>query len=63
MKSADSVKGYCALDCEMVETIRCNNALARVSVVDEQGNVLIDEIVIPPGGEVITYRCFFIIFE
>ena len=56
MKSTDSVIGYCAIDCEMVETVGSANALARVSVVDEEGNVLIDEFVVPPGGDVITYR-------
>ena len=32
MKKSDQT-GYCALDCEMVETINCQNALARVSVI------------------------------
>ena len=30
MKS--DVRGYAAIDCEMVETIGCENALARVSI-------------------------------
>ena len=53
MKSA---LGYAAVDCEMVETVGCENALARVSIVDEQSNVLLDQIVIPPGGDIVTYR-------
>ena len=55
MKKSD-VLGYCAIDCEMVETIDCQNALARVSIIDEQCNILLDQYVIPPGGEVVTYR-------
>lgn len=54
MKS--DIRGYAAIDCEMVETIGNENALARVSIVDEQCNVLYDAIVIPPGGQVVTYR-------
>ena len=64
MKSA---RGYAAMDCEMVETVGCENALARVSIVDEQSNVLLDQIVIPPGGDIVTYRSrsdhLFIIFH
>ena len=58
MKKSD-VLGYCAIDCEMVETIDCQNALARVSIIDEQCNILLDQYVIPPGGEVVTYRTRF----
>ena len=50
------IRGYAAIDCEMVETLCCENALARVSIVDEKCNVLYDTIVIPPGGQVVTYR-------
>ena len=26
------IRGYAAIDCEMVETVGCENALARVSI-------------------------------
>jgi len=48
--------GYCAVDCEMVETQNNDNALARVSIVDEECNVLLDRIVIPPGGDIVNHR-------
>jgi len=36
-----------AIDCEMCETVRDPNALTRVSVVDEHGEVLLDKFVVP----------------
>lgn len=38
---------YVAIDCEMVATVEDINALARVSVVNENCNVLLDEFVVP----------------
>merc|ERR1712227_43742 len=38
---------YVAIDCEMVATVENINALARVSVVNENCNVLLDEFVVP----------------
>jgi RNA exonuclease 1 len=47
---------YMAIDCEMVETIGVRNSLARVSIVDQNSQVVLDEFVIPPGGYVVDYR-------
>jgi RNA exonuclease 1 len=44
-----------AIDCEMCETTADNKALCAVSVVDEFGNKLFDELVKPPD-EIIDYR-------
>ena len=44
-----------ALDCEMVETDRWGEGLARVSIVNYHGHVLLDKYVIPEGN-VTHYR-------
>lgn len=44
-----------AIDCEMVETENDKHALARVSIVDESGRVLLDILIRPPGL-VVDYR-------
>ena len=36
--------GYVGLDCEMVSTDHDPNTLARVSIVDIEGNILLDEL-------------------
>ena len=41
---------YCAVDVEMVETVSLKNSLARVTIVDESKNVLLDEFVLKPKG-------------
>jgi hypothetical protein len=38
-----------AVDCEMVETDRFGEGLARVSIVNYNGNILLDKFVIPEG--------------
>lgn len=45
-----------AIDCEMVETMGVRNSLARVSIVDQNSHVILDEFVVPPGGYVVDYR-------
>jgi len=49
---------YVAIDCEMVETVNNNNAVARVTIVNEKGQLLIDEYV-KPQSRVIDYRTRF----
>ena len=44
-----------ALDCEMVETDRWGEGLARISIVNYYGHVLLDKYVIPEGN-VTNYR-------
>jgi RNA exonuclease 4 len=44
-----------ALDCEMVEINGCSDGLARISVVNYNGHVLMDEYVRPPG-RITNYR-------
>jgi RNA exonuclease 4 len=44
-----------AVDCEMVETDKWGEALARVSIINYNGNVLLDKFVIPEGN-VTNYR-------
>ena len=48
-------KKFVAIDCEMVETVRNKNALARVAIVDEEGKVLLDEYTTPPGTRLTKY--------
>lgn len=45
-----------ALDCEMVEVDRWSEGLARVSIVNYHGNILMDKFVIPEGIEITNYR-------
>ena len=45
-----------AVDCEMVEVDRFNDGLARVSIVNYNGVVLLDKFVIPEGKMVTNYR-------
>lgn len=45
-----------ALDCEMVEVDRWSEGLARLSIVNYFGVVLIDKFVIPEGQRVTNYR-------
>ena len=46
-----------ALDCEMVELDGATNGLARVSVVNYHGHILLDRIVKPPRRSHVTdYR-------
>lgn len=49
---------YVAIDCEMVETVNNNNAVARVTIVNEQCQPVLDEY-ITPQGRVIDYRTRF----
>ena len=44
------------VDCEMVEVDRHSDGLARVSIVNYHGNVLMDKFVIPEGGMITNYR-------
>lgn len=44
-----------AVDCEMVEIDRCADGLARVSIVNYNGQVLYDEYV-RPEGRITNYR-------
>ena len=44
-----------AVDCEMVETDRWGEGLARVSIINYNGNILLDKFVIPEGN-VTNYR-------
>ena len=46
---------YVAIDCEMVATNQDLNALARVTIVNENCNVLLDEYVVPEG-RITDYR-------
>ena len=55
----NSIKGetnIVALDCEMVEVDRWSEGLARVSIVNYYGNILMDKFVIPEGIEITNYR-------
>lgn len=45
-----------AVDCEMVEVDRWSEGLARLSIVNYYGVVLIDKFVIPEGVRVTNYR-------
>ena len=45
-----------AVDCEMVEVDRFSEGLARVSIVNYDGVVLMDRFVIPEGRQVTNYR-------
>ena len=54
MLSSDS---YVGLDCEMVSTDNDKNALARVSIVNIDGTVLLDTYV-KPDDKVVNYRTF-----
>jgi len=45
-----------AVDCEMVEVDRFSEGLARVSIVNYNGNVLMDKFVIPEGDMITNYR-------
>ena len=46
-----------AIDCEMVEIDRWSNGLARVSIVNHKGVVIMDRFVMPPVGTHVTnYR-------
>lgn len=45
-----------AIDCEMVEVDRWGEGLARVSIVNYHGQVLMDKYVIPEGDEITNYR-------
>jgi RNA exonuclease 4 len=45
-----------AVDCEMVEVDRWSEGLARLSIVNYYGVVLIDKFVIPEGERVTNYR-------
>ena len=45
-----------ALDCEMVEVDRWSEGLARISIINYFGVVLIDTFVIPEGERVTNYR-------
>ena len=44
-----------ALDCEMVEVDRWSEGLARISIINYYGNILMDTFVIP-DGQVTNYR-------
>ena len=44
----------CAVDCEMVELDRWSEGLARVSIINYNGVVLMDRFVIPPVGKHVT---------
>ena len=46
---------YIALDCEMVETVKKENALARCTVVDFDGIILYDKFV-KPYSQILDYR-------
>ena len=45
-----------AVDCEMVETDRWGEGLARVSIVNYYGVILMDKFVIPECDQVTNYR-------
>jgi hypothetical protein len=45
-----------AVDCEMVEVDRWSEGLARLSIINYYGVVLIDKFVIPEGERVTNYR-------
>ena len=45
-----------AIDCEMVEVDRWGEGLARVSIVNYHGVVLMDKFVIPEGDMITNYR-------
>ena len=45
-----------AVDCEMVEVDRFNEGLARISIVNYHGVVLMDKFVIPEGKTITNYR-------
>ncbi len=45
-----------ALDCEMVEIDSLYNGLARISVVNEHGDILVNTYCKPPG-KITDYRC------
>ena len=45
-----------AIDCEMVEVDRWGEGLARVSIVNYHGHILMDKYVIPEGDQITNYR-------
>ena len=45
-----------AVDCEMVEVDRFSEGLARISIVNYHGCVLMDKFVIPEGKQITNYR-------
>lgn len=45
-----------AVDCEMVEVDGRFEGLARVSIVNYYGNILMDEFVVPEGSRITNYR-------
>lgn len=45
-----------AIDCEMVEVDRFSEGLARVSIVNYHGVILLDKFVIPEGNRVTNFR-------
>ena len=48
---------FVALDCEMVEVAGCMSSLARVTLLDWHGNIVMDELV-KPQSQVTDYRTF-----
>ena len=55
-KSFKGVTAVVAIDCEMVEVDRWGEGLARVSIVNYHGHVLMDKYVIPEGDQITNYR-------
>jgi RNA exonuclease 4 len=54
---SNSTDGYLAIDCEMVSTESDQNSLARVSLVNMDGDVLLD-LYVKPSSKVTNYRTF-----